>query len=281
MKKLVRDYGFVFFGTLLLVISVRYFILPFNVLSGGVAGIAVALSPVISVDADVIINVLMVVLLLCGGLVLGKSFFMKTVFSSLLYPVLLSVLMNFPYELEIPALLASLYSGIIAGAGIGLVFRVEASTGGVDIPVLIINKWTNIPIPRLTLVLDTLVVLLGTAVYGIEAVLVGLLSVYSCSVVIDQVLFFGSNSAKTVHIISDKYSELADLIQEDIDRGVTLISAKGGYTKKERPVILVAIDSKEYPHLLNLVNEIDPDAFLIANDANEVRGNGFSSIVRV
>ncbi|MFV0255093.1 MAG: YitT family protein [Erysipelotrichaceae bacterium] len=280
-NKYLREYFFVFVGTFLLAISVRYFILPFDILSGGVAGIAVALSPLVHLDAEVIIYILMIVLLLAGGLVLGKAFLAKTIFSSLLYPLLLSILMNFPFALEIPVVLASLYSGIIAGAGIGLVFRVEASTGGVDIPVLIINKWTNIPIPRLTLLVDALVVILGVLTYGIEAVLVGMLSVYACAFMIDQVLFFGSHSAKSVQIISNQYEQLAEIIQVDLDRGITLVSAEGGYSRKKRPIILVAIEAKEYPHLLNLINQVDEEAFIITNDANEVRGNGFSSSVRV
>lgn len=280
-QSLIKDFFIVTTGTFILVVSVAYFILPFNILSGGVAGIAVAVSPITGLSEEVITNVSVVVLFIFGAMFLGKNFTVKTIYCSIMYPVFLSILMRFPVDIQIEPLLASVYAGVLAGIGVGLVFRVNASTGGMDVPVLILNKWTKLPIPTLMLVTDALTVCLGWWVYGIEAVLIGLISVYSCTIVIDKILVFGSNKAMSMHIISDYHQEIANLIHDELDRGCTMLQGYGGYTSIERPVLLCVVDAKQYPLLMKRVQEIDSQAFIIASEANEVRGNGFHLDYRV
>ncbi len=280
-KHLLKEAIYIIFGTFILVVSVRYFILPFNILSGGIAGIAVTLSPIIHLPKDVIANFLIIFMFLLGAMFLGKEFIIKTAFSSILYPVFLSILMRYPITLHIDPILASVYSGVLAGLGVGIVFRVNASTGGMDVPVLILNKLLKIPMHTLVLIIDAITVSLGFMVFGIESVLLGLISVYACSIVIDKILVFGGSKAISLHIISDNYEEISNMIHDELDRGSTLLEGFGGYTKKERPVLLCAIDAKEYPFMIERVGEIDKEAFIIANEANEVRGNGFYSDYRV
>lgn len=276
MNKIIKDYGIVLIGTFIMAVAVKFFILPFDVLSGGVAGIAVALYPVFHIDPDLVINVLVLGMFLLGSILLGKDFAMKTVVSSVVYPLYLTILDPYVPVIEMDIAIASIYGGLIAGAGIGLVMRTGSSTGGMDIPPLIINKFFHADIAVSVMVIDTLTVLLGLFTYGLEAVLIGMFSVVSSSYMINMVLTFGSQSSKSVQIISDKYQEIMERVHVELDRGSTLIDAIGGYTGEKRKVLLVVIDNKQYNRLIRLINEIDSKAFVITTDTKSVHGEGFA-----
>ena len=276
MKKMIRDLPWVLIGNFMLALAVAMFILPYNILSGGVAGIAVALEPLFHIDPTMMVNALVLGMFVLGTVFLGKSFAVKTVISSLIYPVYLTVITRFVPILELDPMLASLYGGLIGGLGIGMVLRTGASTGGMDIPLLIVNKYTGIKISTLVLITDALTVGLGLFTYGLEAVLVGFISVWGTSFGIDKMLTLGGGNAKAVQIISEAYVQINAAIQSELDRGTTLTDATGGYTGAPRKVILVVVEKKEYPKLLELVNRFDKNAFMITSDATDVHGEGFS-----
>ena len=276
MVKIIKDYGIVLLGTFIMAVAVKVFILPFNILSGGVAGIAVALEPVFHLDPDFVINVLVLGMFILGSLVLGKDFAMKTFLSSLVYPIYLPLIDPFVPVLELDPLVASIYGGVVAGLGIGLVMRTGSSTGGMDIPPLILNKFFHFDIAACVLVIDALTVLLGLFTYGLEAVLVGLISVVTSSYTINMILTFGSQSCKSVQIISNEYVTIMNRVHDELERGSTLLDATGGYTGETRKVLLVVIDNKEYNRLIRLINEVDPKAFVITTDTKSVHGEGFA-----
>ncbi len=276
MRQKIFDVFMVVLGNFFLALAVHVFILPYEILTGGVAGIAIAISKLTGIQSDILITGLILVLYLLGSLFLGKKFTIHTLHSTILYPMFLAILNNFELVVHTEPLLASLYGGAIAGLGIGLTFRVGASTGGMDIPPLIIHKYTNIDLSKLVLTTDVLTVLFGWYVFNIEAVLIGFISVYASSFAIKKVLVFGDLEAYSVMIISDHYQELIKKIHIDLDRGSTLLSGKGSYSEKDKPVILSVITKTQYPLLVKLCNELDPHAFIIVNDATEVKGNGFS-----
>ncbi|MBQ4342900.1 MAG: YitT family protein [Erysipelotrichaceae bacterium] len=276
MLKMIKDYFLVLLGTLIMAAAVKFFILPFNVLSGGVAGIAVALEPVFHLDPDLVINGLVLGMFVLGSVCLGKEFAVKTFLSSLVYPIYLAVLDPFVPALELEPILASIYGGALAGIGIGLVMRTGSSTGGMDIPPLILKKYMNIEISKSVMVVDALTVLLGLTTYGLEAVLIGLFSVVTGSYCIDKMLLLGSQDCKSVQIISDQYELMMEKIHCEMDRGSTLMDAQGGYTGEKRKVLLVVIENKEYNHLIRMINEIDPKAFVITTDIKSVHGEGFA-----
>ena len=280
-KRIIKDLIFVLAGNGLLALSVALFILPHDILSGGVAGIAVALHPLLHLDTTLIINAMVLGMFVLGCLFLGRSFALKTVISSVVYPMMLTVFTSLVPQLQLNELLAALYGGLLAGAGIGLVMRTGASTGVMDIPPLILHRYTGIKVSTLVMVTDALTVLLGLFVYGLEAVLVGFVSVWATSLGIDKILTFGLGSAKAVQIISDQALQINDRIHTELDRGTTLLQARGGYTQTERTVILVVLEKKEYPKLLELVHEIDSNAFMITSEAADVWGEGFSPHARV
>jgi uncharacterized membrane-anchored protein YitT (DUF2179 family) len=263
-------------GCLILAFSVSVFVLPFNILSGGVAGLAVALNFLIDVDPTIIINVSMLILFVIGTIFLGRKFALSTFITTILYPLMIILINSFEIVVDIDPFLASLYAGLMGGAGVGLVFKAGASTGGMDIPPLIINKYTGIKLSTLILIIDAITVFLGIISYGLAAVLIGFIAVWGTSFAIDKVLTFGAERAKAIYVISDKIDEINDMVQNTILRGTTILQAKGGYTREDKEVLLVVLTGNQYPNFMRLVNEIDKQAFMIIQDANEVHGNGFS-----
>jgi uncharacterized membrane-anchored protein YitT (DUF2179 family) len=262
-------------GNYILAVAVGSFILPYDILSGGVAGLAIALKPIVPLDPKVIIDGLVIGMFVLGSLILGKRFAMTTALSSILYPVFLTFTRTMP-AVGIDPLLASLYGGIIAGIGVGLTIKQGASTGGMDVPPLVLNKFTGIEIATWVFIIDGITVGLGFFNYGLQAVLQGFISVFAASYMIDRVLVFGETQAKMVYIISEQYEQILDIIHKKIDRGTTILQATGGYTGSPKPVIMTVVLKNQYPQLNALVTSIDPNAFLIVTDSTEVKGYGFS-----
>jgi uncharacterized membrane-anchored protein YitT (DUF2179 family) len=189
---------------------------------------------------------------------------------------MLTFTVNMQYTQDLDPILASLYGGLLAGIGVGLVIRSGSSTGGMDVPPLVIHKYTHIEIHKLVLIVDALTVLLGLYVFGLEAVLIGFISVWACAFSLDKILVFGGQQAKAVYIISDHYQELIALIHDKLDRGTTLINATGGYTGEQRPIIMAVIMKNQYPELSQIIHSVDKQAFFIANETTEVKGYGFT-----
>ena len=277
-KEKVMEMGMIVLGNLAIAIGVSFFILPSNILSGGVAGIAVALEPVFHIEPRLVINGLTIGLYILGAVLLGKQFALKTFVSTIVYPLFITVLGIWFADVRITSnpLLASIYGGIFVGTGIGLVYRVGGSTGGMDIPPLVINKYTHIPLPTLVMIVDALTVLLGAATYGLQAALTGILSVWVSSFMINKTMLIGGHDAKNVMIISDHYAEIMDKIHESLERGTTIIQAVGGYSQQQKPVLMVVVVNKQLPELQKMVAHIDSEAFVIVMNANEVQGLGFS-----
>lgn len=265
-------------GNIILAAGVSFFIVPNDILSGGVAGIAVAISPIVNVSTTLIINGMTFVLFLGGIIILGKNFAIKTLLSTILYPTFVSLFSIIAQDVEITSnsMLASIYGGVLVGAGVGLVFRTGASTGGMDIPPLIVHKYTHIPLATLVLITDGLTVMLGLTIYGVEPALIGLISVWTSSYMVNKMLMLGLSEAKSLMIISEKYEEILTQISSQVDRGATIIKAEGGYKRDERPVLMVVILKKQFPIVNRIITSIDPGAFVIIDDVNEVQGEGFT-----
>ena len=267
-------------GTFILAIAVETFIIPYRILSGGVAGIAVALQPLLHVSATLIANSVLIILLIIGSFILGKEFLKNTVLSCIAYPIFTSIL-NGRVNVVVDPILASFYGGLIAGAGVGIVLKTGASTGGMDIPPLIINKLTGIKLSTLVLITDFLTVLLGLFVYDLSAVLLGLVSVFMTSVAISKVLTINGTVSKAVQIISVKYEDILKEIDAQLERGATLLQGYGSYTGEEKRIILCVVSERQYGTLIEIVKEIDPSAFIITTDATDMHGEGFTYGFRI
>lgn len=281
MSKKILGIFEVILGNLLIAVAVEMFIVPYNVLTGGLAGIAVCLEPLFHINPSMFISISTYLLFILGFISLGKEFSAKTLVSTIVYPVFISLLSGRLPIPDIDPLLASIYTGVISGIGVGLTFRNEASTGGMDIPPLILHKLTNIPVATLLMIVDGCTVALGLFTYGISSVLIGLVSVYITSITIDKTLTLGSNSAKQVTIISESAMIISQRIQDDLLRGVTILEGRGGYKNEHKDVVMTVIYNNQYNHLIRIVHEVDPSAFVICNDTNEIRGEGFTSLYRI
>ena len=281
MKKSVLSIIIILLGNALLALSVGMFILPYNILSGGVAGIAVALHPLIHIDREIAVDIMVVGLFIVGWIFLGKEFAAKTIMSTIAYPVMLNLVNRFMEVQPVDTLVAALYGGLLAGAGVGLVMSEGASTGGMDIPPLIVHRLTKIKLATLVLITDALTVLLGFMAYDLQTVLVGLISVFASSFMVDKVLMMNGISSKQVQIISEHYQEIVDKIHTELNRGTTISDVTGGYTGVLRKSVLVVVSREQYNRLLNIINEFDDKAFVIITDVTEVHGEGFTFGLRV
>lgn len=282
LKKDITETLLVMAGNMILALGVTVFVLPNDVLTGGLTGIAVALEPVIHIEPTLVINVMTIVLFFVGAAFLGKKFAVKTLLSTVFYPLSLSVFSwivatQFPENYFVmDKYLATIYGGILMGCGVGLIFRCGASSGGMDIPPLVLHKYIRLPLSTLVMITDALTVMLGIATYGLQAALIGIISVFVSSVAIDKMLTLGAIKSKSCMIISDKHEEMLTYIHEVLYRGTTILEGYGGYTGEKRPVIMVVVSKKQYPLLQHEVLKVDPNAFIIVNDTDEVHGLGFT-----
>lgn len=268
-------------GNLCIALAVSFFVIPNKLLVGGTAGVAVAINAFCDVPEELIIKALTYGLFIIGAFVLGKGFFFKTITSAVVYPMLLTITgtiyQKVPKELfATDTLTAIVCTGVLVGFGIGIVYRKNASTGGMDIIPLIVNKYTGIPLHLLLLTVDGFTVLLGVIAYGLQAAVYGVISVVLCSFVIDKTILLGAKQVKQVQIISQRSEEILEQILKDLDRGCTILESRGGYTKEKRDLLMVAVPINQYRKLIDVVHSIDASAFVIVSDINEISGRGFT-----
>lgn len=280
-KNRIHDVLMILLGNFIVACSVSFFILPNDILTGGVAGVSVALKPIIPINSVLMIDALTIGLFIIGAIFLGKRFAMKSVISTICYPIFVTGLTYFvalfpKNTFVMPAYVATIYAGVITGIGLGLVFRVNASTGGMDIVALVLHKYIKIPEGSCVMIVDGLTVLLGVLTHGLTPALIGIMSVFVCGVAIDKTVMLGMQSAKNVMIISTEWKQIRRVLLETVDRGVTILDGNGGYTQAPRPVLMCVIKQKQYPVLEANVLEIDPKAFIIVNDVHQVHGAGFT-----
>lgn len=277
-RSLVRKYLTIALGNLLLAFSVSFFVLPNNIISGGVASVALILSTLIPISEVALISILNVLLFIVGAVFLGKRFAMNSLVSTILYPLFVSMFSSLdtaPFA-SINPLLASLYSGLLCGLGLGLVFREHASTGGMDIPALIIHKYTRLPQGTSVMIVDSLTILAGLWIYGLNTILTGLIAVFASSWAINRTQTLGAQSAKNVMIISEKWQEIDQFLLEDVSRGVTILDGQGAWSRQPKKVLMCVVSNREYARIESTVGKIDPKAFIIVTDVHEVRGSGFT-----
>ena len=267
----------VVFGNVLYALTVRLFLLPAGLVTGGTTGIALAVNHYIGIPVSGFVLVFNVIMLLVGLAVLGKAFAVTTVISTFVYPAALEVLnqMLGNVVLTEDIWLCTLFSGLGIGVSLGIVIRAGASTGGMDIPPLVLNHCFRIPV-SVSLYLFDLVILLMQALYNpAEKLLYGIVLVLVYTVVLDKLMLMGTTKTE-VKIVSSRYEEIRKAILKDMDRGVTMLSAKSGYLGEKTEMIFSVISNRELPKLEEIVRETDPDSFMTVCRVSEVRGRGFS-----
>lgn len=264
-------------GNTLYALAVSLFILPGGLITGGTTGLALVAQYQFGIPVAVFVGVFNFLMFAAGALVLGKTFAFTTILSTFYYPVILGVFEHI--FRNVPAtgdmMLSTVFAGLLIGAGIGMVIRAGASTGGMDIPPLILNKKFNLSVSGTMSVFDCLILVTQMVFSGWEQILYGILLVLLYTMVLDRVLILGRNQMQ-VKIISGKYEVISEAIQTKLDRGTTLFLMEGGHLREASYAVLTVVSGRELTKLNDLVMGLDPDAFMIINQVNEVRGRGFT-----
>ena len=264
-------------GNFIYVLAVKLFVLPSNLISCGTTGIALVVSRLLDIPMTGFILFFNVTMLCVGWWVFGKQFAMTTIFSSLFYPVMLEVLNRTMGDVLITEnqLLNVLFAGMGLGLSLGLVLRGGASTGGMDIPPLLLKKYFRIPVSVSLWAFDFCIMLAQAAYHPLEDLLYGVLLLIGISLTLNKIMLLGTSKTE-VKIVSDKALEIRDAILSKVDRGCTLLHGEGGYLHNQTEVILSIISNHELPKIERLARDIDPACFMIINRVSEVWGRGFS-----
>lgn len=276
MKNIVKI-CVIIIGNAVCAFGVAAFIIPSNLITGGSAGIGLFINNIFNIPVAATVAVFNIAMFILGLALLGKKFAATTLISTFWYPIVLSLYQKIPWVSEITddKLLSVIFSGILIGTGIGMVIKGGASTGGLDIPPLVINKKWGFSISTSLYIFDTLILIAQMVSADKERILYGILLVLIYTTVLNKVLMMG-NTKTQIKIISKKYEEINQVIISEIDRGSTLLKGETGYIKDNIMVVLTVVSNRQVPKLRNLVLEIDKEAFIIINNVNEVRGKGFS-----
>ena len=264
-------------GNTLYALGVALFLLPAGLITGGTTGLGLVAEHFFHVPLTAFVAVFNLAMFLVGLLVLGKVFALTTIISSFYYPFILEVIQRTIGEVRLTddPLLATVLAGLMIGGGIGMVIRAGASTGGMDIPPLVLQKKLNIPVSLSLYVFDCGILLLQALFSNVEQVLYGLVLVLLYTLTLNKALMLGTGQMQ-LKVISSHYEEISREIQQKMDRGVTLFTSAGGYAGQEGSTVLTVVDRRELPKVTELVSQVDPDAFMVVSQVNEVRGRGFT-----
>jgi len=291
IKKVIKEYLFICYGVILVALSFSFFLNPYNLVIGGVSGIAIILKPYLNVALAIfIINALLLIL---GWIFLGRQFFIKTIFGSITFPLFVYVfeeIYNFLKNAnngnnlipETNMLLITIFGAILMGLGLGITVKHGGSTGGTEIPQNIAYKYWKIPYSLSLLIFDGSIVLIGfflikddEGLLKYDFLLYAILFIYISGLVMDQIVFRGFNK-RAVFIISKANEVIKQRILNDFGRGVTEVRVIGGYTGENRTKLVCILSTSQFYKLKAIINEIDPQAFYYVVRASEVGGEGFT-----
>lgn len=264
-------------GNVIYAFSVKLFVLPSNLMSCGTTGIALVMHHIFGVPLTEFIFVFNIGMLALGWWILGKTFAMSTILSSLMYPILLEILDRALGDLVITqdVLLNVLFAGMGLGVSLGIVLRAGASTGGMDIPPLILKKKLHIPVPFSLWAFDFIILLSQMMFHPLEDLLHGILLIIVISVALNKIMLLGTSKTE-VKIVSTQADRIREGILTQVDRGVTLLQGRGGFLQRDTEVILSVVSNHELPKIEQLARQIDPNCFMIVSHVTEVWGRGFS-----
>ena len=270
-------FGKILLGSAIFALGFDLFLGPNDLNAGGVSGIAMVLVHLLGFGSVGVVTLLInLPLFVVGGLKIGKRFFLGSLVGMVSSSLLLDAFATVP-AISVEPLVAGLYGGILCGLGLGMVFATGASTGGSDIVVRLLKmKYRNVPIGTISMIFDlTVATLTGFVYWDITKALYSGIAIYFTGKIIDAVVYRFDYS-KVVLIISDQHKELAQMVQESLDRGVTYLQGEGAYSNREKKVILTVVKRQQITDLKRMATQIDPNAFIVVQDAHQVLGEGFA-----
>jgi uncharacterized membrane-anchored protein YitT (DUF2179 family) len=278
----IRDYFLIALGALVQAVSLRLFLVPANLASGGVTGIAQLINRFTDWPIGAMIFLGNIPLFLLGWRFLGgHRFALRTALAIVTYSLSTDLLLFVPFfpkhGLTDDLLLNSLYGAIVSGFGYGLVYRARGTSGGSDILARILNNWRGIPMTQSYLMVDTAVILAAGFVFGWKQALYAMIALYVSGIVAETTLE-GGGTVRTAMIVTSQPEAISNRVLEELERGVTFLEGKGAWTGASRPVLYCVISRAEVAALKTIVHEADPDAFMVIGTAHEALGEGFKPL---
>ena len=267
----------VLLGNTVYALAVKCFLLPANLISTGTTGLALVANHLFHIPLTAFIFTFNVAMLLVGWWFLGKQFAMTTILSSLFYPAILETVSRLLGDFTVTQdmLLNTLFAGFGIGLGLGIVLRAGASTGGMDIPPLVLKKFFRIPISASLWGFDLAILLSQMGFHPLEDLLYGIILLIATTATLNKVMLMGTSRTE-VKIVSPRAEDIREGILSQVDRGVTILHGEGGYLRQSTEVILSIVSNHELPKIERLAREIDPECFMIVSQVTEVWGGGFS-----
>lgn len=264
-------------GNLLYALTVKLFVLPTGLVMGGTTGLGLTANYLTGVPISAFVLAFNMVMLLLGLCVLGRRFAATTLLSSFIYPLALEFWQRLlgDYVITEDVMLCTLFAGLGVGASLGLVIRAGASTGGMDIPPLILNRLFRAPVSVCMYFFDVCILLSQGLFQSPEKLLYGVVLVMIYTMVLDKMLLMGTSRIE-IKVVSEKSEEIRQAILQDLNRGVTLIQTESGYLRQNTQLVLSVLSSRELPKAEKLIHQIDPECFLMVSRISEVKGRGFS-----
>lgn len=280
MKSKLKNFSLLTISTLIMAVGIYFFKFANNFTFGGITGIAVLVAkffPISASDFSFVVNIL---LLIIGWIVLGKSFAEKTAYSTILLSVSLSLLeriypMSHPLTNE--PLLELIFAILLPALGSAILFNIGASSGGTDVIAMILKKYTSVDIGKGLMISDLIFTLAGFLVFNVKTGLYSLFGLIMRSALIDN--FIESfNRSKYFHVVTSNATCICDFIQNDLQRGATIVNATGAFTGDDKYIILTVLSPSQAVKLRNFIKEQDPKAFLLVSNTSEIIGKGFHSV---
>ena len=280
------DYLYITAGSAATALAITLFLNPAQLAPGGVSGISTILFHTLGWDLGTSMIAMTIPLFLIGMRIFGKQYGFRTLMGSVLLSVFTWIWTFIfgsegilDYSREMSLWLSALYGGVISGIGMGLVMKSGSNTGGTDIIAQIIARYTPITLGTALFIVDAAIIAVSAVFFGIGTALTAMTVAYIAGAAVNKVvLSMGTNYAKTVYIISDKEDEIGRFILEELERGATVMDAKGCYTEEPRPMLMTVVPNQYISMLSRAVQERDPDAFMIVQDTYHVIGEGYSEI---
>lgn len=280
MKSKLKNFSLLTISTLIMAVGIYFFKFTNNFTFGGITGIAVLVAKFLPISASDFSFVVNILLLIIGWIVLGKSFAEKTAYSTILLSVSLSLLeriypMSHPLTNE--PLLELIFAILLPALGSAILFNIGASSGGTDVIAMILKKYTNVDIGKGLMISDLIFTLAGFLVFNVKTGLYSLLGLIMRSALIDN--FIESfNRSKYFHVVTSNATCICDFIQNDLQRGTTIVNATGAFTGDDKYIILTVLSPSQAVKLRNFIKEHDPKAFLLISNTSEIIGKGFHSV---
>lgn len=272
-KNIIRIINFMA-GLFIFSFSFTFFLLPNNLVFGGVSGLSIIFKEIFNFDTTIFILSVSILLIIISFLVLGKDKTLGTIIGSLLLPVFLEFtefLAKYIVLEDVDLIISALFGGILAGVGLGLVYKAGFTTGGTDIVNQILHKYFKISLGKAMFIVDIAIVTSSIFVFGFSLFMYAVVVLYLMTVMTDRVIL-GIGQSKAFYIVTDKTFEVKKYILNNLGHGVTIFDSVGGFSKENQKVLFCVIPTREYFILKEGINKIDDEAFFVVCDAYEVYG---------